>query len=142
MKEKTIKIAGKDYKITAISSYSVTTIHDEWRKNAPDPVKELVATAADLPEGMREAFIKDNIAEAHREKRQRASFTSEEFRNWLHSKDGAQRMAREMFRKYHGNLTDEACFDLIGEAISEHGEAAFAELFSDKPAKPAKHQRS
>jgi hypothetical protein len=131
MKEAAIKIGGKDYLLTALDASAVKDLHDEFKATAACPVKELMAIANELPDTMRDGYIKENINNAVARKRARESLDSVEFKRWMECNpiDAAARIYHAMFRKHHPNLTREECVNLAMQASEEGGEAVFDGLF-------------
>jgi hypothetical protein len=126
---KEVTIGGNQYKLAPITIRDYQEIADEYREQTPDPVKLLLATANDLPESMRDQFIRDHLDEAFAEKKKRGALNDEGFREYLESGEGVSKLLARSIRKHHSNLTDDQAADLMAEGVAEHGESFLAGVF-------------
>lgn len=125
---KEVTIGGNPYKLAPITSRDYQEISDEYRETAPDPVKVLLDTAAQLPESMKEQFIKDHLDKAFDEKKKIGAVNDEGYKSYLESPTGAFKVLARCLRKNHPHLSEDEAADLMAEGVAEHGETFLSGL--------------
>ena len=128
MKDKTVNIGGNPYRLTALSAFDVHAVLDEFKAHAPDPVREVLDTAAMLPEDIRSDFIKRHLDAAFDRKRAGGTLHDPAFKSYLETADGAAKLVARMLRTHHPHLTPAQAMDLTAEGLAEYGDDFFRGL--------------
>ncbi len=137
MKELTLSIGGNPYTFTALTAVDVQAALEDYKNTAPDPVKQLLDTAAMLPDSIRDEFIKKHLDDAFIEKKKMGSMNDPGFQTYLSSTEGATKLSAKMLRKHHPHLTPAQAVEVFTEGVTEHGENPFLDLYPQKFAQSA-----
>lgn len=96
----------------------------------PDPVDELLATAARLPESMREKFIEARIDAAVERARLRGAINDPDFIAFQQTVPAVRRLFWLLLSPAHPGLTEDQAFAIVTQAQEEHGPEVFEQVFN------------
>ncbi|AWM39780.1 hypothetical protein GobsT_18580 [Gemmata obscuriglobus] len=119
---KEIEIGGKQYRLTPITAQDYALVAEEYRASRPDPVKQLLETANDLPEGLRDDFVKKHLDQAFEEKKRAGAINDAAFQGYLSTVEGGTKLFVRTLRKYQPGLTAKEAGDIFWEGVAEHGD--------------------
>lgn len=125
----TVTVDGRPYTFGRLD-YRVYEEFVAWAgKQLPDPVADLLAVAARLPDGLRDRFVADRIDAACDRLRQRGTLTDPDFQAFAQTLPALKHLFWLLLRRAHPALTPDQAFEVVCQAQEEHGEAVFEPVF-------------
>lgn len=126
-----MKIEGQVYRIAPLDARGAQEWLDFAKANMPDPVREVVETAQDIPEGpTRESFLARHLDTAFDRKKLRGTLHDPDLEAFSQTTVGIKKMFGLLFKKHHSQLTEDQVYEIVLKGIEEHGADPFSEVFS------------
>ena len=73
MREFTVKINGNSYRLSVLDARQIQEWYEFSAKHLPDPIKEVLAVAAQLPDSYKAKFFDDHLNQAMEKKKLRGT---------------------------------------------------------------------
>lgn len=119
MREVTLKIGGNPYRLTALDARREQEFLDFARSKLPDPVQEVIDTAARLPDGYREKFLDQKLDAAIERGRLRGTPLDPDLEAFTRTKEGLTKMFALFLRPHHPHLTEADVWELLNQSAEE-----------------------